>query len=244
MTVDDTANGQATRHKPHFHESRFGRSVESLIKRSSSVGNHTFFDTDDFPWTKAIEQEWRLIRAELDGLMEERDTLPNFQDVSPRNYAITQDSSWKTFFLHVQGYRADKNCERCPETARLVEKIPGLSAAFFSILAPHKYLAPHRGRYSGVLRYHLGLIVPQPADSCWIRVADDISHWEEGKSMIFDDTYYHEVLNDTDSWRVVLFVDFLRPLPLPVSLLNKVAMYAVSRRKSVKDMRRYLEHHQ
>ena len=85
---------------------------------------------------------------------------------------------------------------------------------------------------------------PQPADSCWIRVADDISHWEEGRSMIFDDTYYHEVRNDTDSWRVVLFVDFLRPLPFPVSILNKAAIYAVSKRKSVKDMRSYLENHQ
>ena len=33
--------------------------------------------------------------------------------------------------------------------------------------------------------------------------------------MIFDDTFNHEVWNDTDETRVVLFVDVLRPLPSP-----------------------------
>ena len=35
--------------------------------------------------------------------------------------------------------------------------------------------------------------------------------------MIFDDTFNHEVWNDTDETRVVLFVDVLRPLPSPGS---------------------------
>ena len=244
MTVNDLTDSQDTQRKLHWHEGRFGRSVETLIKRTSSVGDHTFFDTDEFPWTMALEQQWHLIRAELDGLIEERDSLPHFQDVSPRQYAVTKDNNWKTFFFCVQGYRAEKNCERCPETARLLEAVPGILTAFFSILAPQKYIAPHRGRFTGVLRYHLGLIVPQPAESCWIRVGDDLSHWEEGKSMIFDDTYYHEVRNDTDSWRAVLLVDFLRPLPFPVSVLSRAASYAISKRKSVKDMRSYLENHQ
>ena len=46
-------------------------------------------------------------------------------------------------------------------------------------------------------------------------MGEDIRHWEEGKSMIFDDTFNHEVWNDTDETRVVLFVDVLRPLPSP-----------------------------
>ena len=44
--------------------------------------------------------------------MEGRDALPNIQDVSPRNYAITQDSGWKTFFLYVQGYRGSNERHR------------------------------------------------------------------------------------------------------------------------------------
>ena len=65
-----------------------------------------------------------------------------------------------------------------------------------------------------------------------------------GKPSSFTCKDIGEVMNDTDGWRVVLFVDFLRPLPFPVSVLNKAAIYAISRQKSVKDMRSYLENHQ
>jgi beta-hydroxylase len=44
--------------------------------------------------------------------------------------------------------------------------------------------------------------------------------WEEGKAVIFDDTYNHEVWNDTNGYRVVLFVDFARPLRFPFNLIN------------------------
>ncbi len=96
-----------------------------------------------------------------------------------------------------------------------MREIPGMTTAMFSILSPRKHILPHRGPYKGVLRYHLGLIVPQDAEACRIRVGEDIRHWEAGRSMVFDDTFNHEVWNDTDETRVVLFVDVLRPLPEP-----------------------------
>ena len=46
--------------------------------------------------------------------------------------------------------------------------------------------------------------------------------WEEGKSLIFDDTFNHEVWNDTEGYRVVLFVDFMRPIKFPFNLINKL----------------------
>ena len=49
-------------------------------------------------------------------------------------------------------------------------------------LSPRKHILDHRGPYKGVLRYHLGLIVPEDAESCRIRVGEDIRHWEEGES--------------------------------------------------------------
>ena len=103
----------------------------------------------------------------------------------------------------------------CPQTAALMREIPGMTTAMISILSPRKHILDHRGPYKGVLRYHLGLIVPEDAEACRIRVGEDIRHWQEGKSMVFDDTFNHEVWNDTDETRVVLFVDVLRPLPVP-----------------------------
>jgi len=77
-----------------------------------------------------------------------------------------------------------------------------------------------------VLRLHLGLIVPEPRDRVRIRVDDQICTWEEGKCLLFDDSYDHEVWNDTDGWRAVLFVDFVRPVKFPFNLLNRLILSA------------------
>jgi beta-hydroxylase len=87
--------------------------------------------------------------------------------------------------------------------------------------------------YKGILRYHLGLIVPGPEGSCKIRVGTDVQYWKEGKSLIFDDSHPHEVWNDCDSYRVVLFVDLLRPLPFPLSLVNRSIIWAISHTSSI-----------
>ena len=70
------------------------------------------------------------------------------------------------------------------------------------------------------MRYHLALKVPEPREQCRIRVGDEIVTWEEGRSLIFDDTYEHEVWNDTDDERVVLFLDVVRPLRFPMNVVN------------------------
>jgi ornithine lipid ester-linked acyl 2-hydroxylase len=79
-----------------------------------------------------------------------------------------------------------------------------------------------------LIRYHLALKVPEPREACRIRLADQIAYWEEGKSLIFDDTHFHEVWNDTDDYRVVLFLDVERPLRFPLSLINWLANSAIA----------------
>ena len=95
-----------------------------------------------------------------------------------------------------------------------------MKVAFFSILAPGKHIPEHRGKHKGIIRYHLGLMIPEPQSACRIRIADKVAYWEEGKSLMFDDTFYHEAWNETDDYRVVLFLDIARPLRFPLSLVN------------------------
>ena len=217
---------------------QFLQAVERLIGRYSLVGDKTFFDTADFPWAAELEANWEAIRAELDEVLKDPAALPRFQDISKDQVAITQDDKWKTFFLYGFGYRAEANCIRCPETTRAVEQIPGMKTAFFSILAPGKHIKAHRGAYKGLLRCHLGLKVPEPKEACRIRVEDEIRHWEEGQCMIFDDTYQHEVWNDTDGQRVVLFIDVVRPFAEPVATLNEFIIKLVTLSPFVQRARR------
>ncbi len=215
--------------------------IEKFIGRRSLVGEATFFANDRFPWIAEIEANWTTIRDELLQVLEDREALPNFQDISRDQIEITDDDRWKTFFLYGFGFEAKLGVEMCPRTAALMQEIPGMTTAMFSILSPRKHILDHRGPYKGVLRYHLGLIVPRDAESCRIRVGEDFRHWEEGHSMVFDDTYNHEVWNNTDETRVVLFVDVLRPLPSPWAQINRAIVRAIGYSPFVLDAKRNQE---
>ncbi len=114
-------------------------------------------------------------------MLEDREALPNFQDISKDQIEITDDDNWKTFFLYGYGFKAKLGAEMCPQTAALMRRIPGMTTAMFSILSPRKHILDHRGPYKGVLRYHLGLIVPRDAEACRIRVGEDFRHWVAGR---------------------------------------------------------------
>jgi beta-hydroxylase len=196
------------------------RNAERLNLRHSKVGNPAVYDNALFPWAAEIESEWRKIRAELENVLIRKDELPDFHEIAADVASISTDPGWKTFLLTAYGVKSDRNIALCPETWRIVQKIPGLKTAMFSIFEPGKHLPAHRGPYNGVLRFHLGLIVPEPRDQVAIRVGSQTSHWEEGRALIFDDAYEHEAWNRTDKVRVVLFVDFVKPLNFPASAVN------------------------
>ena len=122
-----------------------------------------------------------------------------------------------------------------------MRQIPGMTTAMFSILSPRKHILDHRGPYKGVLRYHLGLIVPEGRRGLPDPRRRGHSPLGEGRSMIFDDTFNHEVWNDTDETRVVLFVDVLRPLPFPESAINRLIVKAIGYSPFVLDAKRNQE---
>jgi beta-hydroxylase len=209
--------------------------MEGWVLRYSEVDTTPFLAEDDFPWIKRLEDGFGAIRTELDAVLEYRDQLPNFQDISTDQAALTNDDKWKTYFFFGYGFKSETNCARCPETTSLLEQVPGLTTAFFSILSPHKKIPPHRGPWRGVVRYHLALKIPEPADQCGISVGGEVAHWTEGRSLVFDDGYEHYAWNDTDGVRVVLFMDVLRPLRGPGDWANKALIKAISFSPFVRD---------
>ena len=83
-----------------------------------------------------------------------------------------------------------------------------------TILAPGTHIPDHRGVSKGLITCHLGLIVPRDGD-VRMRVGDRVVRWAEGETLVFDDTYRHEVWNETGGSRVVLLIQFERPLRRP-----------------------------
>ena len=196
---------------------------ENELKKGSLVGDHPVFDRFDFPWVKQLEDNYAEIFNEYKYFIEKvsEHRLMNFQDISEEQKAITNDDKWKVIPLVVCNMVNKKTTAFMPKTFSVIDNIPEITTCFFSILYPGKYIPPHRGPYAGVLRCHLPLKVPKDATNCWIMIDKVKYSWNLGEVLIFDDTYDHEVFNNTTETRIVLFIDFLRPLPAELSELNK-----------------------
>jgi hypothetical protein len=188
-------------------------------------GRARFFSPDIYPWTSTLQDNWSRIRTELDRQMDRLDSAPNYQDIAPSQRTLTDDDKWKVVVFRVMGHRIEENARTYPETAELIDSIPGLVYAMLSVLKPGKEIAPHRGPYSGTLNCHLALRVPKQADQCGIRVGGEVRHWEEGRMLIFNDRYTHDAWNRSDETRVVLLMYVMRPLPFPLSALNRAAVW-------------------
>ncbi|MEV4317502.1 aspartyl/asparaginyl beta-hydroxylase domain-containing protein [Actinocrispum sp. NPDC049592] len=211
--------------------------VSNWFKRTAGGPERpVMFDIDQtYPALRRLDNGYSDIRAELEEVLKNRDVLPAYHDLDPDQADISNvtPKEWKIYYLWAMGERAEPNASKCPKTAALVGSIPNVFQAFFSILEPGKSIPEHEGPYCGYLRYHLGLIVP-PDSPPRIRVHDQWYTWQEQQSVLFDDSWNHEVTNTSTGERIVLIVDVLRPMPLPQTIVNhgvaRVARYVYGRK--------------
>lgn len=213
---------------------------DRLIASGSLVPNDPVLDMRLFPWTQMLRENWQAIRAEAQAVALRRHAAPSLSTISPDHRAIAEEGKWRSFFLWGYGYRIDGNADRCPVTAALVERIPGLNSAFFSILAPGTHIPEHRGVTKGLVTCHLGLLVPRDGD-VRMRVRDRVVRWAEGETLVFDDTYRHEVWNDSRGTRVVLLIQVARPLRGPGRWIADLFLRGIRRTAFVQEARRNIE---
>lgn len=125
---------------------------------------------------------------------------------------IGRTGRWGVLFLLEMGRRNEENLARCPALRWILEHHRTLTThaglMYFSCIDPGSRVAPHRGPTNVRLRCHLGLEVP---DACGIRVGGVTRRWEEGRCLVLDDSFEHEVWNDSDRRRVVLVLDLWHP---------------------------------
>ncbi len=210
-----------------FLKRRARPALNRFLVRYSRVGDPVVFDNALFPWTKTLEAHYDEIRREALRLGELHDCLPSFHEVSPYQQRISKGDFWKTAWLYGFGHHSVVAQELCPVTTRLLDEVPDLQAAVFSMLAPGTHIPAHRGVYKGLINYHLGVIVPKRAEKCRMKVGDEWIVWQQGQAHVFDDTNTHEVWNDSGEERVVLMIQFHRPLRAPGHQLSKLFLWGL-----------------
>ena len=202
----------------------------SRFRDSDAPAKHNFYPglsnrpvhpSQAFALAKALQKAYPEIRAEFHSLRPDQ----GFQEEREN---IARTGQWDVFMLYELGKRVEANCALCPVTASVVEKYAAVrsisNAVYFSILLPHTHVAAHRGPTNMRLRCHLGLEIPE---GCRLRVGEETVNWREGKCVVFDDSFTHEVWNDSDKPRAVLVVDVWHPdlSAEEVALLNELQRY-------------------
>jgi aspartate beta-hydroxylase len=240
----DAAMAQHVAHLPRRDTRRVAAAIDATLGRRQIYANECtglhvpflpadeFFDREHFPWLTELEAAAPAIRAELQDLLAKGDEgfAPYVQYPSgyPESKWSELDHSerWSAYFLWRHGKRIDAHCDRCPETAAVLARLPladhagRAPTAFFSLLHPRTRIPPHTGVTNARTIVHLALIVP---DGCGFRVGGETRLWVEGEAFAFDDTIEHEAWNDSDQLRAVLILDVWNPhiAPHERDLINR-----------------------
>jgi beta-hydroxylase len=128
--------------------------------KHSLLGDKTFFEPHVLPMAKDLEDNFSEIQKEVKSILARYDELAVFQTISPNQAYIPIDDKWRMFFFKAIGFSFKKNHKVAPVTASIINKYPEICSAYISVLGPKTYLNPHRGPWSGILRMHLGVVVP------------------------------------------------------------------------------------
>ncbi|GIY64666.1 hypothetical protein CDAR_103141 [Caerostris darwini] len=160
------------------------------------------------PYFKILEKKWMAIRDEALSLTNEKHS-----GFLPETEGLQDTGDWKQFELFARGRKIEKNCVKAPITCSLLSQFPDAvnckrGQVKFSIMQPSTHVWAHTGPTNCRLRSHLGLVVP---DGTSIRVANELRTWEEGKVILFDDSFEHEVWHNGTAPRLVLIADFWHP---------------------------------
>ncbi len=159
-----------------------------------------------YPWTKILEENFEKIKIEALFAFEK-----NNIEIHPDNDHLAQNGTWNTFFFYKNGIKYFENHQKCPITCQLLKNVPGVDIAgrvYFSAMTPGTHISTHCGPHNFKLRTHLGLVIPEGAS---IRVGANQKTWIEGKCIVFDDSFEHEVWNKGNTTRIVLILDTWNP---------------------------------
>jgi aspartate beta-hydroxylase len=188
---------------------------------------------DDFPGGADFAAAWEGLRAEALTVAGMMDRIPRFHEIMGEQAEISANDGldWRMYVMKAYGADVKANLARCPVLASLLRVHPEVVSATYSYLAPGKHIPVHRGPFRGVLRFHLGLSMPRDEHgelgaTLWI---DGEAHrLADGESLLWDDTYPHEVLNATDSVRIALLLDVRRGgLPADMAALSSLLIGTV-----------------
>jgi len=163
---------------------------------------------------ESIQEEWKQYKKTRgEGVF--------IDELSKDQELLNEDKKWKALFLYGYSFLNEKDLIHFPETAKLIQNnLDEITLVMLSTTESGKHIPAHTGNKYGVLRLQIGIDIADP-EKCSLRVEDKTVHLKEKEIFIFDDTFEHELENNSNSNRTVLIIDYYKPLPFWYRVLNK-----------------------
>jgi aspartate beta-hydroxylase len=186
-----------------------------------------------FPNASIFTERWRDIRDEALKAAAELGNIPRFHDIMAAQSDISANDGrdWRMLILKAYGVELPHNLKHCPVIASLLAQAPEAVSCVLSFIAPGKHIPIHRGPFRGILRFHLMLSMPCDGDgrpACVMEIDGVPFRLAEGSSLLWDDTYPHEVWNRSSSVRIALLLDVWRKnMPWHLELMSRFFMRGV-----------------
>ncbi|MEZ5310671.1 MAG: aspartyl/asparaginyl beta-hydroxylase domain-containing protein [Microthrixaceae bacterium] len=132
---------------------------------------------------------------------------------------IRTTREWRVGLVMHLGRPVEPIASHFPATIAALSQVPSLRSALFSVMEAGAELGDHVGPNAGVLRYHLGVI---GTEGSGLRIDGEVYPYEDGSSILFDDTVVHSGWNRSNNDRVTLFCEVLRTLTGATELMNRL----------------------
>ena len=163
---------------------------------------------------ESIQEEWKQYKKTSgEGVF--------IDELSKDQELLNEDKKWKALFLYGYSFLNEKELIHFPETAKLIQNnLDEITLVMLSTTESGKHIPAHTGNNHGVLRLQIGIDIAEP-EKCSLRVEDKTVQLKEKEIFIFDDTFEHELENNSNSNRTVLIIDYYKPLPFLYRVLNK-----------------------
>lgn len=161
-------------------------------------------------------KEWKSVKELLNNITEIKKEVLSackyLSDIGDAPYFYDfANINWDKFLIRWLDKPSEQAKRLFPLTLSIFDKHKDILNMLVSVLQPHSCIQPHRGASALNIRLLIPIDVPQSKD-CFLNVGGIKVFYHKENLIAFDDTYIHEVQNNTDKARIVLHCDLKRKL--------------------------------
>ncbi len=166
---------------------------------------YPWHNSSNFPFTQILEDNYETFKNELNAVLLSNESLFSTENENVNNFG---GGDWTALVIKSSlGYSSFSSL--LPQTTEILQSIDEeFHLIKYSALKPGTHIHPHTGPSNKRLRVHFCIVHTGGAQ---MRVGKTWQTWQEGKVLVLDSSYEHEVIHIGHDLRVVLILDIWHP---------------------------------